>query len=80
MRKCNGLDFEPKEHFVRCAVAQAFTGLVVELNALLSMMAFGYLQHRRMASALQAKKNGRSMPRVTHRNRHCRRYAGSSSP
>jgi SRSO17 transposase len=49
-------------------------------HALLTMMAFGYLQHRRLASASQAEKNEHPIHRDRHRNLHCQRYAGPFSP
>jgi SRSO17 transposase len=49
-------------------------------HALLAMRAFGYLQHGRLDSVLQAGKNFHPMHRIPHCSRHCRRYAAPSSP
>ncbi len=49
-------------------------------HALLTMIAFGFLQHRRLASALQTGENRQPMHRVRHPSHHCRRYAAPLSP
>lgn len=38
------------------------------------------VEHRRLFSASQAKKNRQSMHRDRHHNHHCQRYAGPFSP
>jgi SRSO17 transposase len=49
-------------------------------HALLTMIVFGYLQHRRLLEASQAGKKARLVYRGRHRSHHCRRYDAQSSP
>jgi len=49
-------------------------------HALLTMVAFIYLRHRRVASTSQAKKSRQPMHQVRHPSHHCQRYAAPRSP
>jgi SRSO17 transposase len=43
-------------------------------HALLTVIALGYLQHRRLNSALKAGKNWHPVRHVHHRSHHCQQY------